>query len=175
MSDAIISCNFQAYPAIFDWVTYPVQSMLEAAWSASKNPRKPDGLPSPYLVEIIALLERTLAYAYTGSAKVLSRALMDPLYTSRSLIQQGFPTINKAIVSMETSRTTQENVVVISQQGWPLASDRKSPAMCSTACQKMYYSSTMSHVSTIGCIVLRTIHLLSTFLFMDYIVFRTIQ
>jgi hypothetical protein len=120
--------------------------MLEMAWEGVKNNRGPEGLPSPYLVEVIALLERALAYGYTGSAKVISRGLMEPLFTSRSLVLHGFPTINRSVVQASIDRKTQKPFLLIDYRAWPLR-DRLSPAICSASAQKMYYSSTMFEVS----------------------------
>jgi len=52
---------------------------------------------SPYLLEFLAALERTEAYAHTGNAKVLSNAVMKPLFITRSLLEHGMPTIDKHI------------------------------------------------------------------------------
>ena len=134
----------QAYPAMFDWVMYPIQVMLEAAWRACEAERKS---PSPYLVETIALLEQALAYAYIGSAKVLSHAVMEPLFTSQSLIDQGFPTINQAVIRMQVDRKTYQPILTVCQQGWPSVVGRKAPAICSTGAQQMYYSKSLFDVS----------------------------
>lgn len=49
--------------------------------------------PPVELVELVALLERTLAYAHTGNAKVLSRGLMRRLWLLTSLLEQGLPVL----------------------------------------------------------------------------------
>lgn len=84
------------------WVTYPITYMLEMAWKSvgvSNQLKKP---PSPYVVESIAALEHTLVYAFTGSAKVLSKGVMEPLMISWGLIDQGFPTVLN-VISLKTN------------------------------------------------------------------------
>ncbi|KAF9518846.1 hypothetical protein BS47DRAFT_1358506, partial [Hydnum rufescens UP504] len=73
LKDHLVVLTPECYPHIYDWVSYPVQAMLSMAWrqvslQPEHDPKDPKTLPSPYLVEVMTLLERSLAYAYTGSA-----------------------------------------------------------------------------------------------------------
>ncbi|KAF9515149.1 hypothetical protein BS47DRAFT_1391881 [Hydnum rufescens UP504] len=136
-----------AYPALFDWVTYPVQAMLESAWQTVQLSQAPS-FPSPYMIEVIAVLERALAYAYTGSAKLLSRSLMQPLFTSRALVDHGFPMLSQSIVTMKKDRSTNKSFVSVSSSAWPWNQERKAPATCSDGAQSVYYSKRLYNVST---------------------------
>ena len=53
---------------------------------------------SHYWIELTASLERTLNYAHTGNARVLTKGLMDPLWLSLSVIHDGLPSISKLVV-----------------------------------------------------------------------------
>jgi len=134
------ACHLQIYPAIFEWVTYPIQFMLEVVWQIVKSNTAQQ--PSPYLVEIIASLERALVFAYTGNGKVLSRSVMAPLYISRALVDQGFPTVNAAIFSLCSNDT-----IDVCPQLWPWDKANKGPAMCSGGSQSVHYSEPMHAVS----------------------------
>jgi hypothetical protein len=129
---------------MFDWVTYPIRAILTIAWEGIQNSKD---TPSPYTVETIAALERTLAYAYTGSAKVISRAVMEPLFLSRGLLETGFPTLNQAIIAVRIENITHVPRLAVAAQSWPMATAYKGPAMCSNAAQKMYFSNMMVNVS----------------------------
>lgn len=48
--------------------------------------------PDPYLLEVIAIAERALNFAYSGNPKVLARKIMDPMWVSLSLVHTGWPT-----------------------------------------------------------------------------------
>ncbi|KAF9515156.1 hypothetical protein BS47DRAFT_1391886 [Hydnum rufescens UP504] len=93
LKDHLVVLTPECYPHIYDWVSYPVQAMLSMAWR-----------------QVIALLERSLAYAYTGSAKVISRSLMEPMFTSRAIIDQGYPMVNQSIATVKMNQETRRPV-----------------------------------------------------------------
>lgn len=88
-------------------------------------------------------LERTLAYAYTGNAKVLSRALLEPLFITQSLLQHGLPTINTEIVRI---LSTKNNRVIIADQQWPTT--KSGPITCSKGAHILRYGMASWMVST---------------------------
>jgi hypothetical protein len=57
---------------------------------------------SPYIIEIVAALERALAFAYTGDARVITKDLMGPIGLRKSLVEQGLPAIISGI-KLDTS------------------------------------------------------------------------
>ena len=87
------------------WTTYSICALLERIWAEhretiqtiadapSHSSEIPSSAPPATLVEIVAVLERALAYAHTGNAKVLSTKVMGPLWLVRSLLRQGLPTL----------------------------------------------------------------------------------
>lgn len=80
-------------------MTFGLCSLLNLIWVQHKeNMKKP--APDPILhhwVELTAALECALNYAHTGSTKILTRALMDPLWLGPSLIHNGLPTLSSII------------------------------------------------------------------------------
>lgn len=99
-----------------------------------------------YWVEITASLERSLNYMHTGNAKVLTKALMDPLWLSLSLVQDGLPCISPILVM---SSSFQEPSLNIRDIDWPVRSGE--PAMASKrSCDVNYgveYSQVCSNTS----------------------------
>ena len=58
----------------------------------SQHDRLNQSIPvTSYTIEIVAMLERALAMAYTGDARVITKALMEPFGLHRSLIELGIP------------------------------------------------------------------------------------
>ncbi|TFK59308.1 hypothetical protein BDN72DRAFT_865263, partial [Pluteus cervinus] len=82
-----------AFPSIYKWMTFPITSLLERVWKGYRA-SAPGHRPAPEVVELTAVLERTLAYAHTGNAKVLSTRLMAPLWILTSLLEQGLPVLD---------------------------------------------------------------------------------
>lgn len=103
---------------------------------------------SPYAIEVCCALERTLAYAYTGNAKVLSRALLEPLFISRSLLDYGLPTINSNLIKIFS--TSHEKVVIVDKD-WPIS--KSGPITCSKGSHVMRYGerSWMVSIVSISC------------------------
>jgi hypothetical protein len=96
----------QVFPNIYLWTTYGLVSLLERVWTIHKDDIIAKGkgpmskkVPSisPYLVEVVAMVERALAMAYTGDARVITKNLMEPFGLKHSLIELGLPSITKAI------------------------------------------------------------------------------
>lgn len=52
----------------------------------------------PFELETIAMLECALNYAHTGSARVLTRALMDRAWLSLSVVNDGLPCISNSFI-----------------------------------------------------------------------------
>lgn len=88
--------------------------------------------PSPYLIELIAALERALVFAWTGNPKVLERTVGNDLFVTLGLIKHGFPMINSSIVGL-ARRAGQEHRIFPSY--WPMRLPGPQPAMSSTRSQ----------------------------------------
>ena len=72
--------------------------------------------PDPYLTELLAMLERAIAYIFTGDGKVIVRALMGHYGLKRSLLELGLPAITRSI-QFEDHMTTSFN---LTRADWPV-------------------------------------------------------
>jgi hypothetical protein len=93
-----------------------------------------NGMPIPYFAEIMAMLERAMAYMFTGDARVIVKSLMGPFGLKRSLLELGMPAITTAITFDEQST----NAVSFKKANWPLT-DRGEPAIASGRAQYLTY------------------------------------
>jgi hypothetical protein len=90
---------------------------------------------SPYTLEVTGLLERTLAFAYTGDARVITKDLMEPFGLKRSLIEHGLPCILKSLnFNKAISQLFAHNATM-----WPLTRKTKEPAVSSKRAQMLTY------------------------------------
>ncbi|KAG0693691.1 hypothetical protein DFH29DRAFT_382941 [Suillus ampliporus] len=124
-----------AFPQVYQWMTFGITSLLERIWEHQKPLINQGTKPSPQMIEICAMLERALAYAHTGNAKVLSSSLMKPFWLIRSLLEQGLPTFSSII---HLQATTTRPVTVLPAQ-WPVVTAFNVPAMASNRCQILTY------------------------------------
>lgn len=83
---------------------------------------------SHYWIELTASLERTLNYAHTGNARVLTKGLMDPLWLSLSVIHDGLPSISKLVVpsALVVNQVDIRLVDWPTKSGEPLMASKKS-------------------------------------------------
>ncbi|KAG2353802.1 hypothetical protein BDR07DRAFT_1495656 [Suillus spraguei] len=95
-----------------------------ASLEAAKKPRHET-------VELCSVLERTLAYAHTGNARVLATRLMRPLWLVQSLLEQGLPTFAPCI----RTTTAINNPIAISAVDWPTLDNLNVPAIASKRSQ----------------------------------------
>ena len=131
----------QVYPDIFQWATYGVTSLIERIYEQNIRPSIGKEVPpSPYWVEIMAVLERVLNYAHTGNARVLSRALLGPMWPYYSLPDTGFPAFSRLLTI--TPDAAQVNVV-----NWPRDEDTKVPATASSRSALLTYGKALADVS----------------------------
>ncbi len=109
-------------------------SLLEKLWDAKLLSIRKKATISPYFIEVVAMLERSLAMAYTGDARVITKDLMGPFGLKRSLLELGLPSITKLL-------TFDKN---ISQDfahhpaNWPLNKSNE-PAVASRHAQTLTY------------------------------------
>jgi hypothetical protein len=125
----------QVFPDIYNWVTYGICSLLEIITTQEFNSIK-KGRMSPYTLEFASALERTLAYAHTGNVKVLSSAVMKPLFLARAMVELGMPTILKGVYELPMQGATP---FVVNPHAWPLTANKRGPAICSKASHVFHY------------------------------------
>lgn len=99
---------------------------------------------SPYDIEFMAMLERTLNYGHTGSSKVIPQKLMNRALLALGIIHDGFPTISDAYLSF--GDLSHKRVLVHTSQ-WPQNSSTMRPLMCSQRSQERTYDERHYQVS----------------------------
>jgi hypothetical protein len=73
----------QAFPHVYQWTTYLITSLFERIRERFLPVITKSGKPTPQVFELCSVLERALAYAHTGNAKVIAASLMRPLWVSK--------------------------------------------------------------------------------------------
>jgi hypothetical protein len=117
----------KVFPAIYPWVTHGITSLLEMVFKQGLAQLQQGRPISPYIQEFGCALERALAYAHTGNAKVLSSGVMGPLFMIRGMVQHGMPTINKAVYQTPIQSSMP---FIVHSVTWPLTKSKKYPAIC---------------------------------------------
>jgi hypothetical protein len=125
------------FPALFDWVSYPVTLFMDVLYRLEMEAAGRDELPCPYRLELLASLERTLCFCHTGSAAVLATSLMRPLGLSRGLVTDGFPVLFKTCAEM-TFTAAMEAGFKVKPSKWPTKDGY--PAVASKRTQELTYS-----------------------------------
>ncbi|KAG2365886.1 hypothetical protein BDR07DRAFT_1373987 [Suillus spraguei] len=125
----------EAFPHVYQWTTYPITSLLERIWEHFLPVITKGGKPAPQVVEICSVLERALAYAHTGNAKVIATSLMRPLWLVKSLLEQGLPTFAPSVRFSNAPCIP----VAISPADWPTITNMNVPAIASKRSQMLTY------------------------------------
>ncbi|KAG2335389.1 hypothetical protein BDR05DRAFT_954111, partial [Suillus weaverae] len=120
-----------AFPQVYQWTTFGITSLLELLWAHQLPILEAGNKPRHEVVELCSVLERTLAYAHTGNARVLASKLMRPLWLVQSLLEQGLPTFAPS-VRMTSSIS---NPIAISSADWPTSDNLNVPAIASKRSQ----------------------------------------
>lgn len=98
-----------------------------------------------YRIELIAVLERTIRYLYTGAARGLSRKVMDPLWLSRSLLIDGLPAFNPNILKWTSLDAGMR--VIVTNKLWPMDVSREMVFSAAEASLMYHYSPAVAGVS----------------------------
>jgi len=106
-------------------------------WNTEAERLKSNAKPSPYVLELTCALERAVAFAFGGNPKVLAKGVMDPLWLSQGIIENGMPTLRK--ISDSTSNLTMTSPITIRARMWPMVRDGKYPAIASKFSQTLHY------------------------------------
>lgn len=125
-------------------MTYPLVCVVESAWRSAKAQIAAGKTPPPDFIELIAVLERTLAFAHTGNTKVLSRGLMRPMWIVQSLFEHGLPTLADGV----RVRLDEPRCIYVPLNVWPLSKGK--PCSAAHAAVKFTYGSSTADVSTPG-------------------------
>ena len=119
---------------MFLWVTYPIQSAIEYLWNMGKNSIQLRNPPDPYLLEILACLERAEAFAFNGDSRLIVTTLMAPFCLKRSLMEQGLPSLSKSI----SLNKHLAKYFTIHPDHWPCTPTGE-PGIASKRCQVLTY------------------------------------
>ena len=123
---------------MFDWVSYPVTSLIEQIYEQDIRNMRKDKKPCQMRVELIACLERALCYCHTGNASVFATTLMNPLGLSRGAKTDRFPVLMD-IFKEPTILGASYNGFTIDPHKWPPRGCHP-PAMASKRAQVLTYS-----------------------------------
>lgn len=143
----------QVIHKLFIWATYPVASLIKWMWEDRlKNSEIVLGTDvSPYDIEFMAMLERTLNYGHTGSGRVLSRRLMDRAFMSLGIVHDGFPCINSSYISFGDLSLKK---VSVNTAQWPMNTSTMRPLTCSKRAQELTYDEKHYQVSQVPTVEL---------------------
>ena len=109
--------------------------------------------PSPYVLELIAVIERILSFAHTGNARVLCHELMNRLWVLLGIMYDGSPCLSPLVSIQVTEskdarrkRIFEINVAILQEQ-WPIRKSDGAPLMASKASIAFHYSKGQADVS----------------------------
>jgi hypothetical protein len=131
----------QIFPALFDWVSYPVTMMIKELYQLEMKTIANDGKPDPFRLELLASFERLLCFCHTGSTAALATSLMKPLGLSLGAIMDGFPMLHQKIFEQPTILSAMKSGFRVDARAWP--KNPKYPAIASKRSQVLTYS--LSH------------------------------
>ncbi|KAF8326750.1 hypothetical protein F5887DRAFT_1084263 [Amanita rubescens] len=124
------------YPQIYNWVTFPLVSLIETIYSQCTvdMDATPPSFPDPCLVELCSVAERALNYMHTGNAAVISTTVMNPLWVGNAVVHDGLPCLNRNIISLHAN-----SQVSVMKERWPYHQARMQPKTSSSAAQIFAY------------------------------------
>jgi hypothetical protein len=137
--------KLQVYPDVYKWTAYPITCWLETIWRQFEQLRAEKKRIPPYVVETLAMLERTLNFSQTGNTKVLCKKMMDYFGLSLGLIQDGCPMLRSDIITFDEN----EETVSILHVKWPTKPKTTEPLVASMKSHTLNYGH--SHFEVIRC------------------------
>ena len=140
MFTILLSHFDQVFPALFDWVSYPITVLTKKLYDIQMKIVDMDRLPCFFHLELLASLERLLCFCHTGSTAVFATSLMHRLGLSLGAITDGFPMLHQIFEQPSILSAMNHNFHVDARL-WPLYNGY--PAIASKAAQIFAYS--LSH------------------------------
>lgn len=101
--------------------------------------------PDAGLLELAANFERALNYMHTGSGKCLVRGTMHPSWLTRTLLSDGCPSVNSAIINIVAEPNNVS--ITLNYDAWPHHPDTDIPISAAKASVLFYYNNDMWNVS----------------------------
>ena len=140
----------KAFPAIYSWTTYPLTCVLEKLYEEATAMERE---PNPSLVELTAVVERSINYMHTGNAAVISTSVMNPLWIGLSVIYDGLPCFNGTILNI---RNPSHGIVNFGQ--WPFDERNQRPKTASKSGLLHNYGPAVFNVSFLFIDILKSRH-----------------
>ncbi|KAH9910611.1 uncharacterized protein B0H18DRAFT_963080 [Fomitopsis serialis] len=128
----------KVFPAVYHWTTFPISCLLVELFEDFSQFLRERNIIPPTQIELVALLERCLAYAYTGSGKVLMMSLMDQLLISRGLLWDSLPVFHPHIFHFAL---VESGAVRIKAESWPCRGAEREPIMVSLRAVQLTWGS----------------------------------
>lgn len=134
-ADLLCFC-LQVVPELFQCTSYPITCLMEYLWKKHEPNLRQGYVVDPFELETMAMLERVLNYAHTGSARVLTRTLMDRAWLSLSVVNDGLPCISKSFIQ---AGSLSSGLITIRREKWPIHPASLSPLTASQRTQELTY------------------------------------
>jgi hypothetical protein len=100
-----------------------------------------------YLLELIAISDRIVAFGYTGHGKVIPSALGKMMWFGLAAQAGLMPCLNPNIIRIGG---TPENLLEIVPAAWPMDAARRNPLQSSDRCQILTFGAPFASVSTLS-------------------------
>lgn len=136
----------QVIPELFECATYPLTCLIEHLWKKHEPALKEGYVVDPFELETMAMLERALNYAHTGSARVLTRTLMDRAWLGLSVVNDGLPCISSSFIHRGSLSS---GLITIRREKWPVHPVTQIPLTASQRCQELTYGKPHYSVSVV--------------------------
>ncbi|KAF8137039.1 hypothetical protein EV363DRAFT_1293421 [Boletus edulis] len=91
---SMMTQEWNVIPNLMNWITYPLTSVIDMIWKKHLPKLQSSKKLNLYHIEFVTLLECTLNYMHTGSAKVLSKAIMQPHFLALGAIHKSLLCLN---------------------------------------------------------------------------------
>lgn len=124
----------QAFPALYQWTTYPLTALLEDVYKQTQPLFPTKKFKHAMMVEFCSVLERALNFMHTGNMAVIATTVMTPMWIGCAIVKDGFPCINPMIVQIINSKHVQ-----IDALQWPQDRNRRRPHSSSRRSQILTY------------------------------------
>ena len=132
----------KAYPALYNWTTFPLTSLIERVWTVGCEYSSSQRNVEPTTLEFCSCLERALNFMHTGNVSVIATSVMNPLWIGLSVIHDGHPCINSHIVPSLTATE------FVNPSRWP-TNAKGQPASASRCSQIRTYGESHFNVCNI--------------------------
>jgi hypothetical protein len=135
----------KVFPMAYIHNTTGIRQLLRIAWAQALPYLLSNEEIFPYLLEVVASLERAYAYAFNGNAKMLT-SLMKPLALQESLLEYGMPSISDIFVSIIQGKNGP--VISVNEANWPIKNNM--PLLASARAMQLTYNEEHQMVSAIN-------------------------